>query len=282
MRILVTGTGGLLAPDVVAVARTWGHDALGLTRRDLDVTDARAVEATVRAHAPDAVVHCAGYTNVDRAETEPALAMRVNRSGAAHMAAACASVGALLVYVSTDYVFGGVRSTPWRVDETPCPDNHYGLTKAEGERAVAASGARYLIARVSWLFGSARPSFVDAMLARAAAGETLRLVRDQYSTPTWTRSAALTLIELLEKNPRGIVHVTDGGGAASRLDFALAGIRIRGLDVPVEPVANGTFREPAVRPPYTVLDVSATEAILGRPMPGWRNTLERYLRGEAA
>lgn len=281
MRILVTGMGGLLAPDVVSVARAWGHEPLGLTRRELDVTDARAVEATLRAHTPDVVVHCAAYTNVDRAETEPALAMRVNRTAAGHMAEACASVGAFMVLISTDYVFGGPRDTAWRADEATCPANHYGLTKAEGERAVAASGVPHLIARVSWLFGSARPSFVDAMVARAAAGESLRLVHDQFSTPTWSRSAALALVELLERGRQGVVHVTDGGGAASRLDFALAALRVQGLDVPIDAVPNGTFKEPAVRPPYTVLDVSATEAALGRPMPGWRNTLERYLRGEA-
>ena len=279
MRILVTGAGGLLAPDVLEVARTRGHECLGVTRRELDVTDAPGVEGMVRAHNPDAVVHCAAYTDVDRAEAEPALAMRVNRNGAEHVARACASVGAVMVYVSTDYVFSGPRDRPWSVDEGTRPANHYALTKAEGERMVAASGPEHVIARVSWLFGAPRPTFVDAMLKRAAAGEGLRLVHDQFSTPTWSRSAALTLLELLERGARGTFHVTDGGGAASRLDFALEALRIRGIDVPIEPVPNGTFREAALRPPYTVLDVSATEAFLGRPMPGWRTTLERYLRG---
>ncbi|GMV08155.1 MAG: dTDP-4-dehydrorhamnose reductase [Gemmatimonadota bacterium] len=277
MRILVTGARGLLGADVLALAEARGHDALGLAREHLDVTDALAVEAVIRGHEPDAVVQCAAYTAVDRAEEEPALAMRVNRDGAAHVAAACRSVGAVLAYVSTDYVFGGRHAVPWGPGEHPEPANHYGRTKLAGERAVAASGADFVIARVSWLFGAARRSFVDAMVARAEAGHPLRLVDDQFSTPTWTRTAAATLVSFLEGGARGIYHVTSGGGAATRLDFAGEAVRIRGLDVPLEGVPTGTFPEPARRPPYTVLDVGTTEAFLGRPLPGWREDLRRYL-----
>lgn len=278
MRVLVTGAGGLLGPAVVAVARERGHEPLGLGRDELDVTDAMAVTGTIHAHEPDAVIHCAAFSQVDRAETERAMATRVNRDSAAYLAGACASLGAVMVYVSTDYVFGGPRDRPWGHGE-PCePANHYGRTKLEGERAVAASEAEHLIARVSWLFGPARPSFVDAMVERARAGETLRLVHDQFSTPTWTRTASETLFDLLERGGRGTFHVTDGG-AASRLDQATEALRILGLEVPVEPVANLAFQQAARRPPYTVLDVSATERFLGRPMPGWRETLRRYLTG---
>ncbi len=277
MRILVTGVGGLLGPDVAAAARLRGHEAIGLPRRELDVTDAAAVRAALAAHRPDAVVQCAAYTDVDRAESEREEALRVNRDGAATVAEACAAAGAVMAFVSTDYVFGGPRDRPWGVDEPTAPANHYGFSKREGERAVAESGAEHLVARVSWLFGAARRTFVDAMLERARAGQRLRLVSDQFSTPTWTRSAALTLVELLERGARGTFHVTDGGGAASRLDFAGEALRIRGLAVDVEPVPTGTFPEPARRPPYTVLDVSATEGFLGHPMPGWRSTLRRYL-----
>ena len=276
MRILVTGANGLLGPDVIAVAQARGHEALGLTREVMDVTDPLAVEAVIHAHEPDAVVQCAAFSFVDRAEMEQAMAMRVNRDGAAHVAAACRSVGAVLVYVSTDYVFGGPRDRPWGPGEPCAPVNHYGHTKLAGERAVAAAGVEHVIARVSWLFGAGRASFVDAMVAKAEAGEPLRLIRDQFSTPTWTRTASETLVELLERKARGRFHVTDGD-PASRLDFAAEALRIRGLEVPVEGVPTGTFTEAARRPPYTVLDVSSTEAFLGRPMPGWRETLRRYL-----
>jgi len=119
-------------------------------------------------------------------------------------------------------------------------------------------------------------------VARAERGERLRLIADQYSTPTWSRTAARVLVELLEGGARGIFHVTSGGGPASRLDFAVAGLRARGLHVPVEGVLSGTFHEAARRPPYTVLDVAATEAFLGRALPGWREDLRRYLSGEEA
>lgn len=277
MRILVTGVGGLLGPEVAAAAGARGHEPLGLARADLDVTDPLAVRAVVHGHEPDAVVHCAGFSAVDRAEQERAMSLRVNREGTAHLAEACASVGAVMAYVSTDYVFGGPRDRPWGPLDRPDPVNHYGRTKLEGEQAVEASGVEHVIARVSWLFGSARRTFVDLMLERAESGERLRLIDDQFSTPTWTRTAAAALVELLERGARGVFHVTDGGGAASRLDFAAEALRIRGLPRDVEGVPTGTFPEPAVRPPYTVLDVSATEAFLGRPMPGWRETLRRYL-----
>lgn len=281
MRILVTGAGGLLGPAVLGEASGRGHEALGLARADMDVTDPMAVEGVVRAHEPDAVVHCAAFSQVDRAELERAMAMRVNRDGAAHLAAACRSVGAVLVYVSTDYVFGGPRDVPWGPGERARPENHYGQTKLEGERVVAASGAEHLVVRVSWLFGDARPSFVDAMVARAEAGEGLRLVDDQFSTPTWTRDASATILSLLEGGARGIYHVTSGGGAASRLDFASEALRILGLDVPVEPVHLASLREDARRPRYSVLDVGTTEGFLGRPLPGWRDSLRRYLEGRA-
>jgi dTDP-4-dehydrorhamnose reductase len=280
VKVLVTGAGGLLGPDVVAVARGRGHHAVGLARTDLDVTDAEMARAVMRSQRPDAVVQCAAYTDVDGAESELEKAMRVNRDGAAHVAAACAAVGAVMVYVSTDYVFGGPRDRPWGPLEPTGPQNRYALTKLEGERAVAASGAEHVIARVSWLFGATRRTFVDAMLERARSGRRLRLVSDQFSTPTWTRTAAAALVELLERGGRGVFHVTDGGGGASRLDFAVEALRIAGLPDDVEAVPTGTFPEPARRPPYTVLDVSGTEAFLGRPMPGWRSTLRRYLEGE--
>ncbi len=277
----MTGVGGLLGPEVAGAAFERGHEAIGLRRVDLDVTDAKAVRRVVRAHRPDAVVHCAAVTAVDRAEAEPELALRVNRDGAANVATACASLGAVMVYVSTDYVFGGPRDRPWRPYEPTVPDNHYGRTKLEGERAVAASGAEHVKVRVSWLFGSARPSFVDAMVRKARAGEPLRLVHDQFSTPTWAETAAGAIVELLERGGRGIFHVTGGGGAASRLDFASEALAILGIPASIEGVPTGTFHEAARRPPYTVLDVSETETFLGRSMPGWREGLRRYLESRA-
>jgi dTDP-4-dehydrorhamnose reductase len=279
MRIMVTGAGGLLGSDVSLVAAGSGHEVIALDRDGLDVTDPGAVDAVVRGAHPDAVVQCAAFTHVDRAEGEPAMAMRVNRDGAALMAAACRSVGAVMVYVSTDYVFGGPRDRPWSPREAAHPANHYGRSKLEGERAVADAGGEHVVARVSWLFGQGRPSFIDGMVARAQAGQALRLTDDQFSTPTWTAGAAATLVELLERGGRGVFHVTGGGEAVSRLDFVSEALRILDLDVPVEGVPTGTFPEPARRAPYTVLDVASTEAFLGHPLTGWREGLRRHLSG---
>jgi dTDP-4-dehydrorhamnose reductase len=275
MRILVTGAGGLLGSALVRQAQRRGHDVVALDRAALDVTDASSVARTVASAAPDAVVNCAAYTAVDRAEAEPELARLVNRDGARNVAAACAAVGAVPVYVSTDYVFDGALRTPYRTDAPTAPLGAYGATKLEGERATAEAAPEHLTVRMSWLYGGDN-GFVPAILRRAEAGRPLRVVSDQEGRPTWAPHAAEALLDLVERGARGTYHVA-AGGACSWLELAREAVRAAGLDVPVRPVTTEEFRAAARRPPYSVLDLTDTESLLGRAMPDWHEGLRGFL-----
>jgi dTDP-4-dehydrorhamnose reductase len=278
MRILVTGASGLLGRQVVEIARSRGHDEVGLSRAELDVTDAPLVAKVVASHSPEAVVHCAAYTAVDRAESEPDRAHAVNRDGARHVAQAAKDAGALLLYVSTDYVFDGSARRPYRPNDPTGPLSVYGRSKLEGEEAVQGVGGAWIVVRTSWLYGGGS-GFVPAILRRAARGEALRIVDDQRGRPTWAPHAAAALLEVLERGVRGVWHVA-GGGECTWLELATEAVRLAGYPVAVDSISTGEFGAPAQRPAYSVLDLEATERLLGRPMIHWRSALEQYLRND--
>jgi dTDP-4-dehydrorhamnose reductase len=277
MRILVTGGAGLLGREVVAAARARGHDVVGLDRIALDVTDDAHVRRTVSGHPPDAVVHCAAYTAVDRAETEPDLARGVNCDGARNVARAAAECGARILYVSTDYVFDGQKRSPYLPGDPTGPLSIYGSTKLEGEHAVSEAASGALVVRTSWLYGQTS-GLVPAILRRAEKGERLRVVDDQRGRPTWAPQAASAMLDLLERGARGVWHVA-GGGECTWLELAREAVRLRGLSAPIEAISTSEFGAPARRPAYSVLDLSATEALLGRVMTDWRSALAECLRG---
>jgi dTDP-4-dehydrorhamnose reductase len=274
MRILVTGAAGLLGTAVLREAAARGHETIGLARADLDVTDAKAVTVSVRRHGPDAVVHCAAYARVDRAESEPDVAMAVNRDGARNVAEAAGDTP--MVYISTDYVFDGRSERPYRPDDEPAPLSAYARSKFAGEEVVRAAGGAWIIARTCRLYGGAS-GFVPAILTRASRGEPLRIVNDQTGRPTWAPEAARALVELIEHDVRGVWHVA-GGGECNYYELACEAARLAGYDAQIEPITAAEFAAPARRPGYSVLDISATEALLGRPMADWRESLERYVR----
>ena len=278
MRILVTGAAGLLGTAVVAGASERGHDPLALAHGALDVTDAPAVRRAVGAARPDAVVHCAAYTAVDRAEAEPERARAVNRDGTRHVAEAAAAAGSRLVYVSSDYVFDGGKATPYLPDDEPRPLSVYGRTKLEGERAAQEAGGSVLTVRTSWLYG-AGSGFVPAILRRARAGEALRVVDDQRGRPTWAPHAAAALLDLLEREAEGVWHVA-GQGECTWLELAHEALALEGLEVHLEAVSSAEYGAPAARPAYSVLDLEATEERLGRTLPHWRQGLRGYLQAE--
>src|SRR5690606_13958421 len=189
VRVLVTGAGGLLGREAVRQLRERGHDPIACDRRMLDITDARAANAVVGAERPDAILHCAAFTNVDGAEAEPDVARKVNVDGTANVALAAAHVGARFVYVSTDYVFDGAAAEPYAPYAEPNAVNTYGRTKLEGEHA-AKLAQDTIIARTSWVYGRGGSNFASQALDRARAGEPLRAIADQRSVPTWVSDAA--------------------------------------------------------------------------------------------
>ncbi len=277
MKVLVTGAGGMLAQALVPELRSHDHEVVALERTALDVTDATAVEEWLQAESPEVVVQCAAYTAVDQAEIEEQAALRVNGEGTRYVAQACQRIGARLVYPSTDYVFDGTSTRPYRPADPTRPANAYGRSKLAGERAALETG-RALVVRTSWLYGAGGKSFVDTLLRLARERDYLEVVDDQIGRPTWTVSLAQALRELIERKIMGILHVTDGGPPVSWYGFAREILAERALAIPVRPVASEAFPRLASRPAYSVLDCTATETILGRSLPDWKDMLTRYLR----
>lgn len=284
-QLLVTGAGGQLGR---AMARL-RPDAALLRREDLDVADPGAVQRALVDARPDVVLHAAAYTRVDAAERDPDGAAAVNEGGARAVAAAAAGVGALLVYPSTDYVFGGDSDRPYRESDLAGPLSVYGRTKLAGERAADAC-PRHLIVRTSWVFGEGR-NFVRAILTTARRREELCAVDDQIGAPTSADDLAAGILRLIDAGATGLFHLRGGGEPASWADVAdaaLDGAVRRGLIARRPRVRrtstaeyNAARDEPAApRPAYGVLDCSRA-ASLGVRLRPWREALEDYLDGEA-
>src|SRR4051794_17362030 len=273
MRLLVTGAAGMLGTDVVAAAAA-GHDVVALTRADLDITDADAVRAAVRDTRPDAVINCAAWTNVDGAEIAEAEATLINGDGAGHLAAAAAEAGAHTVQVSTDYVFSGDATSPYREDAPTAPIGAYGRSKLAGELAVAAAApTAHAIVRTAWVFGPHGKNFVDTMLRLGAERDELKVVDDQLGCPTYTGHFAAALVQVAEERLRGVLHVA-GGGACTWWDLAVATFERAGLSVTVHRGASADLDRPAPRPAYSVLGSTRSDAPV---LPSWEEGLTAHL-----
>jgi dTDP-4-dehydrorhamnose reductase len=274
VRVLVTGAAGMLGHRVVDAARELGHTAVPTDIDDLDLTDADAVRERVAAEGPDAIVNCAAYTDVDGAESNEALATRVNADAAANVARACAASGAMLVHVSTDYVFAGDATTPYAETDEPAPRTAYGRSKLAGERAVAESEARHAICRTAWLYGAGGKNFVDTMLTLAEDRDEVSVVTDQVGSPTWTGRLAPALVEVAERRATGVHHLT-GEGQCSWYELAVEVFHTAGVHCRVLPTTSEAFVRPAPRPAYSVLGSERPDAITLGP---WQEGLAAYLR----
>jgi dTDP-4-dehydrorhamnose reductase len=270
-RYLITGASGMLGRDLQAALD--GRPVTALTRAELDVADASAVESAVKGH--DVIINAAAYTKVDDAEAHETDAHRVNALGAATLARAAARVGAVLVQVSTDYVFNGAASSPY-VEAAPlAPVSAYGRTKADGERlALAAHPDGTLIVRTAWLYGQHGPNFAASMLSLAAQRETLTVVDDQRGQPTWTLDLAKQVVALLDSGERsGVFHGTSSG-ETTWFGFARAIFEEAGLDPErVHPTDSSAFVRPAPRPAYSVLGHDSWSAAGLDPIRHWRESL---------
>lgn len=273
MRMLITGAGGMLGQDLVAAAAACNHEPVGLARAQLNITDEEAVTAAVAEVAPDVVVNCAAWTDVDGAESAFAAALAVNGDGAGSLARAAAEAGAWTIHVSTDYVFDGTKREPYLESDPTNPLSGYGRSKLEGEREVAAAAPQeHTIVRSSWLFGTAGPCFPRTILRLASERDRLDVVDDQIGCPTFTGHLAAALIELAEERTPGLLHVC-AGGQCSWFEFAEQIVAAAGAGVRVAPVASKQVPRPAQRPAYSVL-----RSERGAPrLPDWRQGLEDYL-----
>lgn len=281
-RWLVTGAGGQLGRSLLAIAPAQGIDALGLAREQLDITDAGAIAEAIARTEPEVVLNAAAYTLVDRCEEQVEAARSVNAHAPRLLAEACRG-RALLVHVSTEYVFAGDASRPIPEDAAPRPLSEYGRSKLAGENAVRESGGEHLIARTQWVFGPG-PNFVRTILRAAGSGQKLRVVEDQIGRPTWSAALAEGLVAAVRGGLRGTLHLACEG-VCSWYDFAreiVAEGAARGLveAVPVEPIASEEMPRPAVRPAYAVLALDRARAA-GIRLPHWRDALVAYLDAEA-
>lgn len=275
--MLVTGAGGLLGREVVRQLAERRHDVVACNRRTLDITAAARARDVVLRSAPDAVLHCAAFTNVDAAECAPDEAFRVNVDGTANVARAAADAGARFMYVSTDYVFDGEATEPYEPDAAVNPLSVYGRSKLGGEEAARLAGD-WLVGRVSWVYGRGGSNFGSRVLDRARVGETLRAFTDLRSVPTWVCDAAATLLRLLECSaPAGVYHANNAG-AATWYDFALAALDQAGVAAEVEPTRSVDVDLPAPRPRYSAMAVTATERVIG-PVRSWSDAMAAAVAG---
>ena len=276
-RWLVTGAGGMLGQDLVTRLRRDGTEVTGPARRDLDVTDVAAIRGWFRRVRPDVVVNCAAWTAVDAAEADETAALAVNGRGPADLAAACASVGARLVQISTDYVFDGMARHPYAEDAVPAPRSAYGRTKLAGEQAVLGqlAEAGYVV-RTGWLYGAHGPNFVRTMIRLERSRPDVDVVDDQHGQPTWTADLASQIIALIGAGAApGIYHATSSG-QTTWCGLAREVFRLLGADpARVRAITSGALDRPAPRPAYSVLGHDRWARAGIAPIPDWRSALGR-------
>jgi len=276
VRLFVTGSKGQLGRALERAAAERGDVFMGHDLPELDVTDAAAVHAAVRTAKPDAIINCAAFTAVDAAESEEERALAVNGTAVAHLAGAADETGAVLVQISTDYVFDGMADRAYREDDPVNPRSAYGRTKLAGE-AAARAARRHLVVRTAWLFGEGN-NFVEAIRRQVKGGAaSLRVVADQRGCPTYAGDLAAALLRLLETGATGIVHAVNEG-EATWFEFAEEIVRRLGSPAKVLPITTGEAARPAPRPARAVLDTSRLRALLGGGMRPWQDALGQYFR----
>ena len=284
MRLFVTGAGGMLGHDVLRAGERAHHELTGLTREELDVTDGSAVDDALERCAPEAIINCAAYTDVDGAQEHTELAHAVNSDGAANLARAAASAGVPLLHISSDYVFSGVphrdadgAPRPYVESDETGPQSVYGQSKLAGERRVLGASASHVVVRSSWLFGVDGRNFVATMLRLGGERESVDVVDDQVGCPTWTGHLAPALIGLLERRATGLVHLA-GAGQVSWNGFAREIFRQAEVSCEVHSTSTAAMGRPAPRPAYSAL-ASERDDVL--PVPPWQDGLAGYLAARA-
>jgi dTDP-4-dehydrorhamnose reductase len=274
----------MLGLDVLRAGERAGHELVGLTRAELDVTDATAVQQAFTRVRPDAALNCAAWTDVDGAEAHPEQAHAVNAEGSGNLARAAADARVPLVHVSSDYVFDGDACVdasgaprPYVESDATGPRSIYGQSKLAGERQVLGASPRHTVVRSSWLFGTGGANFVETMLRLAGEREAVQVVTDQVGCPTWTGHLAPALLGLLERQVSGLVHLA-GTGHVSWNGFAAEIFRQAQLPCLVEPATTAQMARPAPRPAWSALESERDDVL---PFPPWQDGLAGYLAARA-
>lgn len=292
MKAFVTGVGGQLGHDVMDELSKRGFDAIGsdilpsvdslYAYRQLDITDATAVNKVISEVNPDVVIHCAAWTAVDAAEDEEnrAKVSAINVDGTQNIANVCKMIGCKMIYISTDYVFNGQGEEPWQADcKEFAPQNVYGQSKLDGEMAVVNTLEKYFIVRIAWVFGKNGNNFIKTMLRVGVNHDEVRVVNDQIGTPTYTFDLARLLVDMAVTEKYGYYHATNEGGYISWYDFTVEIYKQAGMTTKVTPVTTAEYGlSKAARPFNSRLDKSKLVENGFKPLPTWQNALARYLK----
>ncbi|WP_295078018.1 dTDP-4-dehydrorhamnose reductase [Ruminococcus sp.] len=292
MKAFVTGVGGQLGHDVMDELAKRGYEGVGsdiLESVDtkypyvkLDITDAKAVDKAISEAKPDIVIHCAAWTAVDAAEDEEnqPKVRAINVDGTQNIANVCKKLGCKMIYISTDYVFNGQGTEPWKPDcKDYAPQNVYGQTKLDGELAVANTIDKYFIVRIAWVFGVNGKNFIKTMINVGKTHDEVRVVSDQIGTPTYTLDLSRLLVDMAETEKYGYYHATNEGGYISWYDFTVEIYRQAGMSTKVTPVTTAEYGlSKAARPFNSRLDKSKLAENGFRPLPSWQDALARYLK----
>lgn len=276
MKILVTGVTGQLGYDCVKQLELDGDEVLGVSSKEFPLTEPLKMEAYLRKFKPEAVIHCAAYTAVDKAEDEPEACRAVNAEGTRNLSRLCREIDAKLIYISTDYVFPGTGEEPYAEDAPAAPVNVYGASKWEGETAVRELLTKYFIVRISWVFGYNGRNFIRTMLKLSDSHDKLTVVDDQVGSPTYTRDLAVLLAEMARSDKYGTYHATNEG-FCSWADLAIETFRQAGVKVEVERVTSDKFPTKATRPHNSRLSKAALDRAGFARLPRWQDAVGRYL-----
>ena len=275
--ILVTGITGQLGYDVAKEFEKRGENFIGTTRKEIDLSKPDEVKSFIIEKKPSAVIHCAAYTAVDKAESEAELALTVNGLATRKIAEACKEIGAKMLYVSTDYVFGGNGDTPYEINDEKAPQNIYGKGKLLGEDSVIALLRNYFIVRISWVFGSNGKNFVKTMLNFDKRRKKISVVDDQIGSPTYTADVAPLLVDMIQSDKYGIYHATNEG-FCSWAEFAEEIFKQAGREITVEKIPTSEYPTPARRPLNSRLSKKTLDEAGFKRLPSWQNAVTRFLK----
>jgi len=278
LKLIVTGAGGLVGRSLVDLWLGEGDHVLGLNHATMDITDKGVVNSIFNRERPNVVVNCAAWTDVDACELDPGRAQNVNASGPEILALACSRIGALLITISTDYVFDGGKDGFYTQRDQPNPQSVYAVSKLEGERRAQIAWARTVVIRSGYIFGAGGTNFLSTIVARARRGERIRAIDDSYGTPTYARDLAGRIRRLTQLDLPGTYHVVNAGEGASFEDFARLAVEAAGLDLNlIEGVGMSSLKRPAPRPRNSRLQCLLSDAIGLDRMPLWTDALRHFV-----
>jgi len=280
VKVLVLGARGMLGQDLTKILAP-EYEVIPWDLAEMDITREKETAEKITKVRPRVIINCAAYTNVDQCETHREQAFLVNAEGTKHVALASNKVQARLVHLSTDYVFDGTASTPYRETDSPNPMSVYGQSKLQGEIYIGQIGGDHLIIRTAWLYGRRGRNFVEAILAQAAEGKPIRVVNDQKGSPTFTGDLSQAIKRVLPAKEQGIFHLTNSG-SCTWFDFALRILEEGGFQgTEVRPISSEELGRPARRPAYSILDNSRYERVSGQKMRCWQEALKEYFLSRA-